>query len=331
MTELDLVRVFVEGNVQNRFIVLADKLDDFIRGNAPILEKVNANIDWYNTLPLGKATSTAMINFYRADTEQAKKGLSIYNRMFGMIDFNRAMAASNFGLPQFLAENGLPKSQIEVYQTEIRQYWKETYGAISDKFGRCMDPLQGMRATLQTEIDWLEQIPSLPHLEAYDREKALNKLFEKERDAFYVLVKEWKKDENFNDAVENARALCQSQLFKLKEWGKNAVVQFREGLRVEETMKTGQKFFIVSMYTLGALYTVLTIRQTLIKKTFGFAMEHLKLYMEAKNIKMRAAKLQEGAHALLKLPLEKVADRATEAVVSAAAEKAVETIVDWAA
>src|SRR3989339_1005643 len=92
-----LVRMFVQGNVQDRFIRISLALKNFIDNEAIIIETVNTRINQFYKKPLSNFTEneTEIEEYFRRDYEEATKSLRNYLRLWGTIDTNLALMSSN--------------------------------------------------------------------------------------------------------------------------------------------------------------------------------------------------------------------------------------------
>ncbi|HLD05695.1 MAG TPA: hypothetical protein VJG90_08300 [Candidatus Nanoarchaeia archaeon] len=305
MINLDFVRIFVNGNVQNRFVLLAERLEQFIAEIAPIIERVNLSVDRFKGMTMEKVTSNEIEVSYRSDATNAKAGLSAYNRMFGQIDHHLAMASSNFGLPKFLEENGVPKALINEYQSCIHQYWDETYGLIGNKFRKILPILKDMRSTLSREVFLLEAQQKVLYFRGFDPARELHELFKKERELFYKLVGEWRSSD-FSDEFTHVESICNVYLAKAKEWAKNVMRQTQSLVKEDFTshQEKGQRILLVLMYSLGAANTLLNLN--LKKKAASAGIKYLigkigglKEYMEQKGVITKFEGAQRAAQALV--------------------------------
>ncbi|MEK6963732.1 MAG: hypothetical protein AABX70_04850 [Nanoarchaeota archaeon] len=325
MAELDFVRIFVDGNVQNRFVLLAERLEQFIAETAPIIEKVNLSVDRFKGMTMETVTSEEIEVSYRKDAANAEGGLSAYNRIFGQIDHHLAMASSNFGLPEFLEENDVPKALIGEYQSCIRQYWDETYGLIGNKFRKVLPILKDMRSTLSREVFLLKAQEKVLYFKGFNPARELHELFKKERELFYKLVGEWRSSD-FSDEFTRVESICNAHLAKAEEWAKNVMRQTHSLVKEDFTnnREKGQRILLVLMYSLGAANTLLNLN--LKKKAASAGIKYLigkigglKEHMEQKGVKTRFEGAQSAASALL--------TGKTEEAVVAGVTKAAETVL----
>ncbi|MDO8661105.1 MAG: hypothetical protein Q7K43_04400 [Candidatus Woesearchaeota archaeon] len=189
MPEYDLAKSFVEGNVQNKFYILAEAIHDFIVVISKVIEDVKILFDRLYAIPFGNIRSEELRKVWQEDLAQAEKFLSMYNRIFGRVDLNLGLIASTYDLPNFLIASGCPKellsSVVSVVQADVRQYWESSYGAILMRFNALRDDLKDLRDVLDKEILLLKQLPYKPYFEALDIVTSVKELFERERTIFW--------------------------------------------------------------------------------------------------------------------------------------------------
>ncbi|MBI4145945.1 hypothetical protein HY489_01260 [Candidatus Woesearchaeota archaeon] len=211
----DLAQQFVEGNVQARFTLMGEVIQGFIQRNGPIIEAVNASLSLFEERMIKALSGSAVLNEMRADREKAARVLADYNRTFGRIQHNLAMAASNINLPQFLEANGVEQKYIRQFQPFISEYWTASYGVITEKFFRIQKYLGEMRDLLQQEVDGLAALETdkVIYTEGVDRAAEIRALFKRERDVFWTkLVPETKFSEEEERRVWQKLSVARDRL-----------------------------------------------------------------------------------------------------------------------
>jgi len=264
-----LVRMFVQGNVQDRFIRISLALKNFIDNEAIIIETVNTRINQFYKKPLSNFTEneTEIEEYFRRDYEEATKSLRNYLRLWGTIDTNLALMSSNFRLPEFLIANGIPKEEIIFFQREVEAYWNGTYGKLVNKFSRIKEDLLVLHNTLDKEIKIIQGMPQVNYFNGFKQSEELRRLFLFERQVFWKIVEESKiKPQDVDEArklyystKKQSRAVLLTYLEVIKEASKNKMGE------IKQLPTPTQKAIVLLALATGAFILYLELRQNLFK------------------------------------------------------------------
>jgi len=316
MVERQVVQAFIEGKVQNRIIDINAKIVAFVEEAASIIENVNASLSVLRTTKFQDLTTNKVSKLYRLDAEGARKSLELYNMTFGFVDHSLAMMSSNFNLSTFLQENGIDPKEIYAYQDEIRKDWEKTYGSIVSKISREKEILDQMRRLLEEQVRLLESIPGLSYFSGFDKSSLLGELFQKERSAFYALVKEVEEDSGL---FAEMNALYKTQARKTKE----AIAAY---LRLMKRYATDdwkgahdnlERALVILSYSLGALNVCLKMRSSIVRKGVGSLLRRINTMRHAKQVSRQGARIEEVVAELAAGPTNTAINSACHALLHA--------------
>jgi hypothetical protein len=262
------VDAFVEGKVQNRFTIISLALKKFIDQESPIIEDVNARLNIFSKQPFGHIIPAEMEEKVRNDAESARRSLINYNLTYGQVLHHLALASSNFNLPKFLQENGIPISEIQVFQEEVGQYWNQTYGLLVNRLSTVAIEMGLLASVLKKQVDLLEKIPNASYFVGFSHQHELIELFHQERDLFWKIAHDIKLTKTEVKTVHNlyisARNKTKSMILAHLKLLKNS---FIDEVKRSETQL--QKMLVVLSYLLGALNLFLNVEKNLIGKASG--------------------------------------------------------------
>ncbi|MDP3729015.1 MAG: hypothetical protein Q8R18_06220 [bacterium] len=256
---------YVEGNVGNRIIEIYKHLDRFIGENGPVIEDIQQRTRIMDNLPFGKLKRSIIEDSLRNDLTSAKKGLAIYNRIYGRTDLYLGLMTSNFKLPEFLKNNNIPADQISYFQSELQLYWEATYGLHLNHLERCKIILDKLRNILYQEVKFLEKIPQESYLIAVDDNDILRALFQEERNTFWLLAQTAQmKTEETNQLKNIVKTQIQKTQVEVKAFAN--IVKSGVGKDIEASRTLLEKSIITLTYLIGALKIISEIPKTFKKK-----------------------------------------------------------------
>ena len=162
-------RALFKGKEQNRFVLMAASLKKFIDINEPVIEDVHVRLKRLGKQSYEKIKSSEVGESLRTDYDGAKLSLSSYNRIFGHIDHHLSMMTSNFGLRNFLIENGIAEELLPEFQRDLSYLWEATYGDLVDDYWGIKLGLDKLRGLLDKQVRILEIMPTRPSRRAAQR------------------------------------------------------------------------------------------------------------------------------------------------------------------
>tara|TARA_Y100000310_G_scaffold248747_1_gene254679 strand:+ start:7558 stop:8553 length:996 start_codon:yes stop_codon:yes gene_type:complete len=180
-----LARIFVDGKIQDRFTRMAEAVQKFIDEVGPELQNLSLVITQLYDEPLRDVKALNVQDVFRQDLSSAKKFLSIYNRLFGTLDHNLALMASNFGLPEFLETNGCSRDMIGYIQKCVGKYWNQTYGTLIKKFSTIKADIDDMRVSLTKQMEIMEALGRVNYYEGLQKSADVKTWFDKEKSIFF--------------------------------------------------------------------------------------------------------------------------------------------------
>ncbi len=252
----DLISRYVEGRVNNRILLSYQHIDEFIKEFTPIIEGIHQRIVIVNKLPFEKINRPIIEDDLRESIKGAEQGLNAYNRAFGRIELYLGLITSNYNVPEFLEENGVPREQIQAFQEELRLYWAATYGVHVDKLTKMKDILDKLRKTLDQEIILMKKISKDKFFEGIENNALSIQLFEQERTLFWELVKESQTDPVL---LNNLEAAVKTQIKKTRASMESAVKILgrtaKSGIQNEVDISKNnlEKSLVVLVFLSGAL------------------------------------------------------------------------------
>jgi len=296
MTE-DIYAAFMNGKVQQRFSLLSRTLAEFFAATQPEIEAVYHNIKMYENATLKSIRSKAYAENLRKDAEGAQACLTTYRRTFGQVDHHLAMSASNFGLPRFLEENGIPASQIGPFQDELRELWGATYGDLTATWNQIRARLKRMHDLLEQQVTLLRGILHVDYVDGFDEAEKLRELFAQERATFYEIMTIAEKSEK---GLSRLEALVSTQVKKTRMELKVALksLQATFGKDVDAARSRSQKSLIVFLYLLGAIGAFRELRSTVIKKGLTKVVEKLLESRRESRVSLRLENVKDKANDL---------------------------------
>lgn len=290
----NLLARFVEGNVQGRIQKLYEEINSFIEGNAPILEDIQQRTNILNNIPFGKLNRAIIEDSLRNDYAGAKKGLGVYNRIFGKVDLYLGLMTSNYKLPQFLRENQIPQEQITFFQKELQIYWEDTYGYHLNHLELCLKLLKQLRDILEEEVKILERIPQQSYLSALQENERLSELFQKEIATFWQLVETAQFQEvEANKLASSLKAQIKKVRVQIGVY--KEIIRKGVGKDFQESKTNLERALIALIFLIGAANLIKSIPQKLkkkgISKIFNFFSSEERLSNEGRILLAEATEL----------------------------------------
>lgn len=286
-----IAQKFVEGNVQNRLIIIATTLRDFFNKEAPIIESVQKRLTSFGKKSIFSVSRDEIEEYVRTDVEGAQKSLRNYNRSFGRIDHHLSMMTSNYRLPHFLKENGIPPTKIREVMPEINAYWDKTYRPLVQKFSEIRDDMQRIRDILEREVKILESVPGANYFKAFSHQKEIHFLFNQERKLFWEIVKKTSLSKQELNSLFGI-LLAHQKKTKAKILGFLQIKKEKVQKDLEQHQTAAERAVLVLAYIIGAANVYLNIRNILFQKVGSGIVGGISSLVEKRRISKQVKKVK---------------------------------------
>ncbi len=257
---------FIDGNVQKHILYTFQVLNNFVKKFGPEIERIHLEFSFFSNRPFISIKKDDILNYINIDIKSARSALLWYRNTMNVVENRLVLMTSNFGLFDFLRENGIPISDVGEVQGLINNYWNITYAPLIGKLNMAYLYLQELNRLLNEQIKLAEELTKLNYFDGFEKLENLAKLFEEERIKFWNLSKIIEISKSDFIQVNN---LYNSELKKLKYVAKAYIDLLRGTLGADIKNSRGgvKKGVIVLMYVAGAAFLYSNLKNTLIRNT----------------------------------------------------------------
>lgn len=258
----ELIAKYVNGKIHQRFEALAECLAIFLKTVQPQIEDVNRGVRLFQNKSVSQINAGKYRDIMRASTEGAMRCLQLYKRTFGTVNYHLAMMSSNFGLPQFLDENGVSRSEMAEFQSSLAEYWTITYADLISFWSAIEKKLVVIQQQLTVQVKMMERLPSISYFEGFDEADKLRKLFAEEYKTFYEIMSLTQQAvSNVSRSYARINTAINREKAKLYGVAKELKTDFRAD--VKNAKGRAQKSVVVVIYLVGAIKSIYAFKNTM--------------------------------------------------------------------